>query len=78
MSYSEHPIYDFLQDGIKVTINTDNRTVSDTTMAKEIHIVNKEFQLSKDEYRRIYLTSVEASFADQETKKWCLEHLSKI
>ena len=77
-SYSEHPIYDFLQDGIKVTINTDNRTVSDTTMEKEIDIVNKEFQLSKDEYRGIYLTSVEASFADEETKKWCLEHLSKI
>lgn len=70
--YSEHPIYKFHKDGIKVTINTDNRTVSDTTMAKEIHLVNKEFNLSEEVYRQIYLNSVEASFADQETKEWCV------
>jgi adenosine deaminase len=72
LHYSEHPIYKFHKDGIKVTINTDNRTVSDTTMAKEIHLVNKEFNLSEVDYRQIYLNSVEASFADQETKEWCL------
>ncbi|MFB6467799.1 adenosine deaminase [Cytobacillus sp. Hz8] len=70
--YSEHPIYKFHKDGIKVTINTDNRTVSDTTMSKEIHLVMREFNLSEEDYRQIYLNSVEASFADQETKKWCL------
>ncbi|MDP4084953.1 MAG: adenosine deaminase [Bacillota bacterium] len=70
--YSEHPIYQFHQDGIKVTLNTDNRTVSNTTMAKEFHIVNNEFNLSKEDYRQIYFNSVEASFADNETKEWCL------
>ena len=33
-SFSEHPIYDFHKDGIKVTVNTDNRTVSDTNMTE--------------------------------------------
>lgn len=70
--YSDHPIYTFHQDGIKVTINTDNRTVSDTTMANEIHLVNKELNLTKDDYRQIYFHSVEAAFADQATKAWCL------
>ncbi|MCM3567314.1 adenosine deaminase [Neobacillus mesonae] len=70
--YAEHPIYKFHQDGIKVTINTDNRTVSDTTMAKEINLVNKEFNLSEEDYRQMYVNGVEASFADQETKEWCL------
>jgi len=74
--YSEHPIYKFYKDGIKVTINTDNRTVSDTTMSKEILLVNKEFNLSEEDYRQIYLNSVEASFADQETKEWCLAQFS--
>lgn len=70
--YSEHPIYKFHQDGIIVTLNTDNRTVSDTTMSKEIHLVNHEFDLSEEDYRQIYVNSVKASFADQETKAWCL------
>jgi adenosine deaminase len=71
--YSQHPIYKFHRDGIKVTINTDNRTVSDTTMSKEIYLVNKELTLSEEDYRQIYINSVEASFADQEIKEWCLE-----
>ncbi|EKN63724.1 adenosine deaminase [Neobacillus bataviensis LMG 21833] len=67
--YSEHPINDFHKDGIKVTINTDNRTVSNTTMANECNIIFKEFQLGDKDYQQIYLNSVEASFADTETKE---------
>ncbi|MHA6259771.1 adenosine deaminase [Sporosarcina sp. CAU 1771] len=70
--YSEHPIYQFHKDGLKVTFNTDNRTVSNTTMENEFYLVNKENSLSDEDYRQIYVTSVKASFADQETKEWCL------
>ena len=75
--YREHPIYLFHKDGIKVTINTDNRTVSDTTMTKECQIVNSEFNLSEEDYTQIYVNSVEASFADKETKEWCLSRLEQ-
>ncbi|MDQ1147827.1 adenosine deaminase [Bacillus sp. SORGH_AS 510] len=73
--YSEHPIYNFHKDGIKVTVNTDNRTVSDTTMAKECTIVFDEFNMSEEDYKKIYLDSVEASFADEETKAKLKEYL---
>lgn len=66
--FSEHPIYQFHQDGIKVTVNTDNRTVSDTTMANECNIVFNEFKLSEGDYKQIYLNSIEASFADEKIK----------
>ena len=33
-SESQYPLREFLDNGIKVTINTDNRTVSNTTMTK--------------------------------------------
>lgn len=67
-TFSEHPIYDFHKDGIKVTINTDNRTVSDTTMVNECTIVFKEFNMSNEDYKQIYNNSIDASFADLETK----------
>ncbi|WP_097028622.1 adenosine deaminase [Clostridium peptidivorans] len=73
-SFNEHPIYDFHKDGIKVTVNTDNRTVSDTNMTKEFDIVSKEFNISYEDYKQIYYNSVEASFADLETK----ERLKKL
>lgn len=73
--YSEHPIYPFHQEGIKVTVNTDNRTVSDTTMAKECTIVFNEFHLTEEDYRKIYLTSVNASFAEEITKEKLRKYL---
>jgi adenosine deaminase len=70
-----HPIYDFYKDGIKVTVNTDNRTVSDTTMTKECNILSREFNITFQEYRQIYINSVEAVFADNETKEWLRKYI---
>lgn len=68
-TFSEHPIYDFYKDGIKVTVNTDNRSVSDTNMEKELEIISREFKINYEDYKRIYLNSIEASFADLEIKE---------
>jgi adenosine deaminase len=73
-SFNEHPIYDFYKDGIKVTVNTDNRSVSDTNMTKEFEIVSKEFNIIYEDYKQIYENSIEASFADLEIK----ERLKKL
>ena len=68
-SFNEHPIYDFYKDGIKVTVSTDNRTVSDTNMTKEFSILFKEFNITYEDYKQIYSNSVEACFADLDTKE---------
>ncbi|QGU94698.1 adenosine deaminase [Clostridium bovifaecis] len=67
--YESHPVYDFYKDGIKVTINTDNRTVSDTTMTKEYNILSDKFNLSYEEYKQTYYNAIEASFANKEVKE---------
>ena len=67
--FNEHPIYDFYKDGIKITVSTDNRTVSDTNMTKECSIVFKEFNITYEDYKQIYYNSVDACFADLDTKE---------
>jgi adenosine deaminase len=76
--FSHHPICDFQRDGIKVTVNTDNRTVSDTTMAKECDLVCTEFAMSDEEYKQIYMNSVQASFAKEKTKEKLMKYLLDI
>ena len=71
-SIEEHPFKKFYDNGIKVTVNTDNRTVSNTDMLKECRILFDDFKLSNDDYRKIYLNSVNAAFADDKTKEWLL------
>lgn len=68
-AFRDHPLYDFHGDGIKITINTDNRTVSDTTMTQECELVWGEFAMSEEDYREIYMNSVEAAFASDEVKE---------
>lgn len=67
--FSDHPIYDFHKDGIKVTVNTDNRTVSDTTLSREYDLLIREFNITYEEYKQLYYNSVDASFADLDTKE---------
>lgn len=67
-SFKNHPIYEFYKDGINISINTDNRTVSDTTMTDEIKIVKENFDITLEDYKKIYNMSVEASFASDEIK----------
>ena len=68
-TYENHPFYNFFNDGIRVTINTDNRTVSDTNMTKECEVIFKYFNITLDEYKQVYYYSVDAAFADLKTKE---------
>lgn len=63
-----YPLNNFHKDGIKVSLNTDNRTVSDIDLTNEYNIIFNNFEMSENDYKTIYLNSVEASFADENTK----------
>lgn len=45
----DYPIPQLMDAGIKITINTDNMTVSDTTLARELKLVQDTFHLSEIE-----------------------------
>lgn len=66
----EHPILNYHELGLKVSVNTDNRTVSGTTMTGEFSKLAKAFDIPDELYRTIYEVSVEASFCDEATKRW--------
>ncbi|GAA0086530.1 adenosine deaminase [Clostridium sp. CTA-7] len=68
ISYEEHPIYKYHKDSIKVNISTDNRTVSNISLTEETNKVIEIFNVNIDEYREIYINSVNAAFCDEETK----------
>ncbi|MDH8678854.1 adenosine deaminase [Fusibacter bizertensis] len=66
---SMHPIKGYFDDGILVTINTDNRTVSDTTVSNEFYQLYKNFDWQEKHWIEIYDKSIDASFADSRTKE---------
>jgi adenosine deaminase len=79
LEIENHPVFDYFKDEIMVTINTDNRTVSNVKLSDEIKLFLENIQKSKDlvtqqdlksVYKKIYINAVESSFADSETKKY--------
>ncbi len=67
---SKYPLYKFYKDNIKISFNTDNRTVSNVDLSNEIDIILKEFDISVEDYKKIYLDTIDKCFCDEETKKW--------
>lgn len=62
-SYSEHPLKRYLDLGIPVTINTDNRLMSRITVSHELAAVTGAFSLSEKAVKALLLNSADAAFA---------------
>ncbi|MBR0164122.1 MAG: adenosine deaminase [Lachnospiraceae bacterium] len=58
----DHPIKRLFDAGVRVTLNTDNRTISDTTMHREIETVQRLFHFTDEEIRRMQAYAEEACF----------------
>ena len=75
----EYPFFEFVNKGIKVTINTDNQSVSDCTLSEEFVKAAELFQnnrkntrgywISKWDILRIIRNSFSSSFMDRDEKR---------
>lgn len=77
MDIKNHPVYELYKKGVKVTINTDNRTVSNTSLEKEYDILKKTFQFQDMDFIKMNKNAIEASFLNQEEKEKLLLELEK-
>lgn len=68
-SYGEHPLKRYLDKGICVTLNTDNRLMSRIDVTHELEKVIDAFSLSRDEIKTILLNSAEGAFASEAMKR---------
>lgn len=73
----EYPIREFLDAGLKVTLNTDNRMVSNTTIAKEMEFVQNNYDITEEELRKMTEHAIEASFAKDEVKQMLWRQMQK-
>lgn len=73
-SWQEYPLLSFLEAGIKVSINTDNRTVSGTTMTRELKKVYQQYgqddQLLLTLLRNAAETAFDPEVKEKFERKW--------
>ncbi len=57
-----HPFGKFFKEKFRVTINTDDRLMSDTTMTKEFLTSTKYFNINLDDIEKITINSMKSAF----------------
>lgn len=69
----DHPLRDYLSQGVVVTINTDNRLMSDTTVTRELARVVRECGVDREALPRLVLDGFAAAFLPWREKAALLE-----
>ncbi|MGB8451939.1 MAG: adenosine deaminase [Anaerocolumna sp.] len=75
--WEEYPLQQFLDEGLLTTVNTDNRTVSNTTVTKELFKLSEKLGLEKDIIQQLLQNSVEISFAADYIKHRLFKEMGK-
>lgn len=67
-SFEEHPFRYFYDQGYRVTLNTDNRLMSKTTMTDEYCIAVERYGLDMDDLEKISINGMKSAFAHYEER----------
>ncbi len=67
-SIAEHPVKNYFDQGVMVTLNTDDPSLFNTSLAREYQLAQDTFGFTDEHLRELARNSFEASFLDAEKK----------
>jgi adenosine deaminase len=76
-NFEKHPLKFFFDMGIRVTINTDNRLISNTTLTKEYEIAVKKFGFTAEELKYLVINGFKSAFLPLKEKVSLLKRITK-
>ena len=72
---ADYPLMDYLDQGLRVTLNTDDMGIEGTTMAEEFLYMERLFGLTPALEQTILKNSIDGVFTDDGTKEWLRKQL---
>lgn len=75
-SYSSHPIKNLYDLGISLSINTDNRTVSNISLTEEYQNLEKYLGFNKKDFYKMNIDAVKHSFLPENEKEELLKYFN--
>jgi len=74
---SSHPIKLYFNLGLRVTVNTDNRLITDTTVSKELWICHTQMHLTVSDIKSIVIAGFKSSFQPFHVKQATLRRINQ-
>ena len=75
-SLARHPMRLYYNLGSRVTANTDNRLITDTTVSKELWVMHTEMGFSLPDIKQVILNGFKSAFMPFHEKRRYLETIS--
>ena len=76
-SLKHHPIKYYYDNGIRVTLNTDNRLMSGTTLTDEFKIAKQLFGFGLHDFREITITAMKSAFLHYAARKKMIRNIAE-
>ena len=76
-SWETHPVDFYVDYGLRVTINTDNRLMSNTTVTKELHLCHQHYGWSLQTIKEIIIAGFKSAFMPYREKSDLLAEISR-
>jgi len=76
-SWDTHPVDFYVDYGLRVTINTDNRLMSDTTVSKELQLCHRHFGWSLQTIKEIIIAGFKSAFMPHREKQDLVAEISR-
>jgi adenosine deaminase len=77
-SLAEHPLRLYYDWGLRVTLNTDNRLMSNTTLTKEYLTASRTFGLTEQDLKNITIMGFKSAFISHRDKVILLDRVLRI
>jgi adenosine deaminase len=74
---SNHPLRFYFDFGLRVSINTDNRLITDTTVTKELVLANKVLNFSLDDITTLLVSGFKSAFLPYREKADLLAQINR-
>ncbi|HKA90190.1 MAG TPA: adenosine deaminase [Haliangiales bacterium] len=75
--FASHPLPLYFSYGLRVTINTDNRLVTDTTVSKELFLAHIHYGFGLEDLKTIIISGFKSAFLPYREKADVLKEINK-
>ncbi len=76
-SLKYHPARYYYDEGLRISLNTDNRLISDTTLTKEFALAHELFGFYLNDFRRMTITAMKSAFLSYKTRKEMIREIAE-
>ena len=77
-SYENHPVKFYFDCGLRVTLNTDNRLISATTLTDEYMLAINKFGFTSEELKYLIINGFKSSFLPLKEKVMMIKGVTKV